>query len=112
MTETAKLVLSVFKLRIGVAIMLCALAGVAITPAALPEDLVAGPEAGDLAADRFDRAGQGEPQDRALRSEQPLIEPHREPRGRQQVPVARPRGGRAGCRRANSDSSRAFRPPP
>lgn len=37
MTETAKLVLSVFKLRIGVSIMLCALAGVAITPVALPE---------------------------------------------------------------------------
>ncbi len=37
MAETAKLVFSVFKLRIGVAITLCALAGVALTPAVLPE---------------------------------------------------------------------------
>jgi protoheme IX farnesyltransferase len=37
MKETARLLYSVFKLRIGMAIMLCALAGIAITPGAAPE---------------------------------------------------------------------------
>ncbi len=36
MKETASLLYSVFKLRIGMAIMLCALAGIAITPGAAP----------------------------------------------------------------------------
>jgi protoheme IX farnesyltransferase len=36
MKESARLLYSVFKLRIGMAIMLCALAGVAITPGAAP----------------------------------------------------------------------------
>jgi len=37
MRDTAGLLYSVFKLRIGMAIMLCALAGIAITPGASPE---------------------------------------------------------------------------
>jgi protoheme IX farnesyltransferase len=37
MKETARLLYSVFKLRIGMAIMLCALAGIAVTPGAAPE---------------------------------------------------------------------------
>ena len=37
MRESAALLYSVFKLRIGMAIMLCALAGIAITPGASPE---------------------------------------------------------------------------
>ena len=36
MSETAKLLFSVFKLRIGVAIMLCALAGIAVAPGDAP----------------------------------------------------------------------------
>jgi protoheme IX farnesyltransferase len=36
MKDTARLLYSVFKLRIGMAIMLCALAGIAITPGASP----------------------------------------------------------------------------
>ena len=36
MKETARLLYSVFKLRIGMAIMLCALAGIAITPGTAP----------------------------------------------------------------------------
>jgi len=37
MKDTARLLYSVFKLRIGMAIMLCALAGIAVTPGASPE---------------------------------------------------------------------------
>ena len=36
MSETAKLLYSVFKLRIGFAIMFCALAGIAVTPGVVP----------------------------------------------------------------------------
>ena len=63
-------------------------------PSALSEDLVPGPELGDVLADRLDHAGEVDTCHRLLRSPQPLTRADHIRVAAQHVPVVRVHGGR------------------